>query len=270
MKQNHLLKQCLALLALPAVCASVSAQYYGVSSEPLLPGMTSPQGEEIVEAPPGFSALLNLDDHDVKTLVEQGSIAIHIPQHLRGSVEAIVLRRPVVFKNNKATAFADAQLNGQQLIVDVDQSTIGRIGYQPVQLNVYETQFSSVVLKYVANFQKTGEKTIGDAERDSPLLTLKLKSGNGFVGRIRNLQQLNLESTLGKISLKLPRVSKIQFQGGGRLTVQMASGNLVSGRIRESELVFANRWGTETIQLKDIAQLVFGVANGSNQQPKIQ
>lgn len=261
MIQNRLLKQCFALIALHLICASVSGQHHGSFGETLSPGMTNSQGEEIVTAPAGFNALLNLDDRNLQTLVKQGSVSISIPQHLIGRVEAIVLRRPVVFKENKSIAFADAQLAGQQLIVDVDNSILGRIGYQPVQLNVYEPQFSSVVLKYVAGNAEDSEKNLGDAEQDSPLLKLTLKSGNGITGKIRGIQQLDLDSTLGKIAVKLSRVSKIQFRDRGLLNVQMTSGDLISGKLDEGKFVLISRWGTETIPLKDISEMTLGVVD---------
>ena len=260
MKQNCLFKHSCALLMLHLVCASGVAQHHTprdrVTSPRLEPGMENSFGEEIVEAPVGFSAVLTLDDKSMRTLLQQGKAEISIPQQLIGSVEAVVLRRPVVFKDNEAKEFAEARLEGQRLVIDVDQEILSRISYQPVQLNIYETGFSSVVLNYVPQKKATSVKKLGDAERDSPVLTLKLKSGNAVTGKIKDLQELNLDSAIGNILVELSQVSKIEFQNNDTLKIEMDNGDLITGKIAETEFVLINRWDTETIPLKDVAAVI--------------
>ena len=260
MKLNCLFKQGCALIVLHMVCASGMAQHLESSgrltNHRLKVGMVNSLGEEIIEAPAGFSAILALDDHSMRTLLKQGRAEISIPQQLIGSVEAVVLRRPVVFKDNKAKAFANARLEGQRLVIDVDQAILGRISYQPVQLNLYETGFSSVVLNYVPQKKTTSTKTLGDADTDSPVLTLKLKSGNAVSGRIQDTQKLNLDSTMGNISVELSQISKIQFRNDNVSNIEMENGDRITGKLTETEFVLINRWDTETILLKDISAVI--------------
>ena len=216
--------------------------------------MVNDRGEEIVGRPSGFSAVLTLDDQKLKALFRNGRVEINIPNQLVNSVDSFVVKRPIYFKEKTALDFADAELVGQRLVLTIDRSVIERIDYQPVELKVYESGFTSVVLRYAGESLKN-QKAPGDPDTDSPLLTVKLKSGKGISGRIRGMRSLNLDSILGMITIEFSRSRKINVKQNGDLNVEMLNGDLISGSIDGGKIVLVNRWGNETIKLSDIATL---------------
>lgn len=220
----------------------------------IAPGMVNDRGEEIVGRPSGFSAVLTLDDQKLKALFRNGRVEINIPNQLVNSVDSFVVKRPIYFKEKTALDFADAELVGQRLVLTIDRSVIERIDYQPVELKVYESGFTSVVLRYAGESLKN-QKAPGDPDTDSPLLTVKLKSGKGISGRIRGMRSLNLDSILGMITIEFSRSRKINVKQNGDLNVEMLNGDLISGSIDGGKIVLVNRWGNETIKLSDIATL---------------
>jgi hypothetical protein len=218
--------------------------------------MMDRNGEEIVKRASGFAANLLLNDQNLETLLTNGNVEVHIPPQLRNSVESLVIKRPLFFKDQTAAQFADAELVGRRLVVNVDDSVIERIDYQPVKLKLYESGYSSLIVRYVGALPWRNAPDVGDPETDSPFLTVKLKSEKGIRGRIRGVQSLQLDSTLGKIKVNLSKSQKIRVRGDGGLVVEMANGDRVSGTIDFLEIELINRWGDETIAVSDIDELI--------------
>lgn len=244
------------LLAFLLFAGAVEAQEYGLQHTNLAPGMIDARGEEVVGQASGFSAVLTLDDSSLQRLIRKGRVEVAIPLQLVNSVESVILKRPVHFKDDSATEFADAQLSGRSLVVGVDHSVIERIDYQPVELKVYETGFRSVVLNYTGDHSNRELKKLGDPQTDSPLLTVKLKSGNGITGRILGMKQMKIDSTLGKIEVAFDRARRIKVKPNGDLGIELLNGDLISGSVAGDSIELINRWSTETIKLTDVEELV--------------
>jgi len=257
------------LIMLHCACAIGLAQSQAFAVQTghsIAPGMENSRGEEVVGAPSGFSAVITLDDQKLQTLLQQGTAQIAIPPRLVNSVESVIIQRPIYFKDAKAKVFAEAQLDGRRLIVNVDQAVIERIDYQPVELKVYEAGFSSVILRYNPNSKPlTQARSKGDPETDSPLLSVRLRSGKGISGSIRGMKKLTIESaTLGAISIELAGTNKISVRQNGELSVELANGDLISGKFDGEQINLINQWGEETIDLSDVSSLIIGNATSSN------
>lgn len=233
----------------------------------LAPGMLDARGQEVVTRATGFSAVLTLEDDSLATLVNTGRVEIEIPTPLINNVESVIIKRPFYFKEKRASDYGETELNGRRLLLNIDESVIERIDYQPVELKVYETGFTSVVLRYVGYAKALGNrKDPGDAATDSPVLTVKLKSGKGIRGRIRGMKVLDIDSTLGKIKVAFSRADKINVRKDGELIVDMSNGDRISGSIDGGEIELLNRWGTETIQMSDISSLTVRQQTGNIKQ----
>jgi len=224
----------------------------------LAPGMTSAQGEEVVGRTSGFSAVVTLDDTKLDSLLRNGLIEVNVPVQLKHSIDSVILKRPIYFKEKKAVGFADAELAGRSLEVKVDDEIIDRIDYQPIELKVYETGYSSVILRYIglAGNRNRGLSNIGDPKTDSPVLTVKLKSGKGIAGRISGMQSLDINSTIGQIRVSFAKTNKILVGEKGELNIEMINGDLISGTINGGKIELLNRWENETIDLATVAALV--------------
>lgn len=248
-----------AAMLFVCLCATASAQVseFTGNNFGIVPGMVNDRGEEIVGTKSGFAAVVTLDDRNLKTLIERGRVEVAIPRQLVNSVDSVIVKRPVYFKETKAKDFANAQLSGRKLVVDVDRSVLERIDYQPVELKVYESGFTSVVLNYDARSRSTSKAgPVGDPATDSPMILVKLKSGNGIAGRIRNMKKLDIDSSIGNISVEFARTNKIMVRDGGELGIEMINGDLISGTVDDGEIVLINRWSDETIKLSEVSALI--------------
>ncbi len=248
------------MAALVAIClhsVSMAQEKTFIGGEDLVPGMTNSQGEEIVTRASGFSAVVTLDDAKLDSLLRKGRIEVNIPFQLANSIDSVILKRPIHFKEKRAVEFAEAELAGRRLKIQLDDEVIQRIDYQPVELRVYENGISSVVLRYVGiSPEQKSLKDIGNPETDSPILMARLKSGKGLAGRIRGMQSLKINSVLGQIDVSFAKTKKILVGDKGELNIQMANGDLISGTIEGGKIEMLNRWETETIDLASVAALI--------------
>ena len=108
----------------------------------LVPGMLNERGEEVVKRGTGFSAVLTLQDDSLRTLIQTGRVEIEIPTQLINNVDSVIIKRPFYFKEKRASDFADTELAGQKLFLNIDDAVVERIDYQPVELKVYESNFT--------------------------------------------------------------------------------------------------------------------------------
>lgn len=219
------------------------------------PGKLNDQGEEVIGKARGFSAIVTLDDESLDKLVGDGRIEVPVPPQLANSLNSVIIKRPLHFKDEKAYGFADAQLTAKRLFINVDDAILERIDYQPVELRTYEAGVSSIVLNFVGLLPDHGADDSGDAETDSPMLTVKLKSGKGLTGRIRGMKTLMLNSVFGEISIDYAKTRSIITNDAGGLKVEMLNGDLVTGKISVDQIEVVNRWGLETIPISDVDSL---------------
>ncbi len=214
-------------------------------------------GEDVVGPMPGIQAIVSMTDQRMTLLRQQGGLQIPVPPELK-NVQSVVLKRPSYFKDKTARAFAQSMLQGQSVVVDVSESILDRIDYQPIELKVYEAGFSSVLLRYTGGLSalKRANRQIGDPEVDSPLVTLKFSSGRAIRGRIKGLKSLEILSTIGKLNVDLEKLNRIRIGKKGNLKFEMPSGNRISGTISVSEFVLLNRWENETFQFQSVSEII--------------
>jgi len=234
----------------------IPANSQAVVGPRLAPGMLNELGEEVVKRGTGFSAVLTLQDSSLETLIQTGRVEIEIPTQLINNVDSVIIKRPLYFKDKRASDFADTELAGQKLFLNVDDAVVERIDYQPVELKVYESGFTSVVLNYIGKSRSLrNSKEPGDAATDSPIMTVKLRSGKGIRGRIQGMKTLKIDSSIGIIDVPFARSKSISVRKDGELKIEMLNGDLISGSIDGGKIKLLNRWGTETIKMSDISTL---------------
>jgi len=249
---NHVLTPIGSLLLLVLFASTIWAQDANTRK---VTGVIN--GEEVVGPMPGIKATVLMTDQRMKLLRQQGGLQISVPSGI-GNLQSVVLKRPTYFKEASARAFAQSMLHGQSMVMDVSESVLDRIDYQPVELKVYESGFSSVVLKYTGGLSASRKATeqIGDPKVDSPVVTLKFNGGRSIMGRIRGLKSIAVNSSIGKLNLELEKLSRIEMGKKGNLTIEMPSGNRISGTISVNGIVLLNRWENETFQLGEISEII--------------
>ncbi len=229
------------------------------SDSALEQGMINRQGEEIVSPADGFTAVVTITDAQLELLVRQGTLRINVPANLRNSIRSIVIQRPVYFKEKRATSYPDASMTGNEVLIEISNSLLERIDYQPVELKFYESGVDRVVLKYTGLAPNRKDiSQVGDPASDSPIVFVKLKSGKGIEGRIKGMSKLNIESQFGSLKLDFSSIAKISFSPEGKLMTQMANGDLISGTISGDSIELLNLWGNEAIQFSEVDAITPG------------
>lgn len=214
-------------------------------------------GEEVVGPMPGVKATVLITDQRLDLLRRGGSLQIPVPARI-GDVQSVVLKRPIFFKEKVAVGYGNSIMQSQSMLVDITETVLDRIDYQPVELRVYESGFSSIVLKYTGGLSgtKKANEQVGDPKVDSPVVTLKLRNGRGIMGRMKGLKTLAVTSDIGKLDLDVANIRKIQTGKNGKLTIEMPSGNRISGTISETGIELLNRWEDETFEFSKIKEIV--------------
>ncbi len=206
------------------------------------------------------SAVVELTDGELQSLLQTGSFKMSIPHSLRNKVNSLILKRPDRFKDEVAVLFNDVDKRFDTVAISVDDSTIEQIAYQPVELKIYESGYSHIMVRYRRG---NGTQAKKPSKTDSVEMKITLNNGKSITGRLSYMTQFPLESGLGKVKVKLEEVSQITFDEDGDLTVIMLNGDTLKGESNFSSLVVNSRWGQERLKTKDIASITPSLPDAS-------
>ena len=204
------------------------------------------------------SAVIMMQDADVASLKQSGYIKMAIPQQLVDRVDSVTLKRPVRFKDEAAVLYNDVDRRSGMVSVRVDDATIEQMDYQPVELKIFESGFSSIVVHYRPGNSTPAKKASKD---DSAVFVTNLSNSKSLTGRLADMKGFTIESDLGEIDVVLDEVSQITFEADDRATVQMENGDQVSGEIDFRNITVKSRWGLEDLKVSDIVSISKSFAN---------
>lgn len=212
------------------------------------------------------SAVVELTDGELQSLLQTGSFKMSIPPNLKNKVNSLILKRPDRFKDDVAVLFNDVDKRYNTIAISVDDSTIEQIAYQPVELKIYESGYTNIMVRYRPG---NGRKVKKPSKTDSVELKLQLKSGKSITGRLSYMTQFPLESGLGKVNVKLEEVSQITFEEDGDLRVTMLNGDTLQGESNFSSVIINSRWGQERIKTENIASITPTLSKASTSHGEI-
>jgi len=198
------------------------------------------------------SAVIMLQDADVASLKQTGYIKMAIPEQLVNRVDSVTLKRPVRFKDKAAVLYNEVDRRSGMVSVSVDDSTIEQIDYQPVELRIFESGFSKIVVNYRPGNSIPREKA---SKEDSAVFVTNLSNSKSLTGRLADMKGFTIDSDLGEIDVDLDEVSQITFEDEDRATVHMENGDQVSGEIDFRNITIKSRWGLEDLKVSDIASI---------------
>ena len=198
------------------------------------------------------SAVVELTDGELQSLLHTGSFKMSIPQSLKNKVNSLILKRPDRYKDDVAVLFNDVDKRSDTIAISIDDSTIEQIAYQPVELKIYESGYTNIMVRYRPGNAKRAKKP---SKTDSVELVIQLNNGKSISGRLSYMTQFPLKSGLGKVKVKLEDVSQITFAEDGDLTVVMFNGDTLKGESNFSSVIVNSRWGQERIKTEDIASI---------------
>lgn len=204
---------------------------------------------------------MELTDGELQSLLQTGAFKMSIPPRLKNKVNSLILKRPDRFKDEVAVLFNDVDKRSNTIAISIDDSTIEQIAYQPVELKIYESGYTNIMVRYTPG---NGAQVKKPSKTDSVELKIELNNGKAITGRLSYMTQFPLKSNLGKIKVKLDEVSQITFDDNGDLRVVMFNGDTLKGESNFSSLIINSRWGQERIKTKDIASITPALSKASS------
>ena len=198
------------------------------------------------------SAVVELSDGELQSLLQTGIFKMKIPASHKNKVNSLILKRPDRYKDDVAVLFNDVNKRSNTIAISIDDSTIEQIAYQPVELKIYESGYTNILVRYRPGNGIQQEKP---SKYDSVELKIMLLNGKTLTGRLSEMTQFPLKSSLGKVNVKLKEVSQITFDEDGELKVTTFDGDVLTGKSNFSSVIVNSRWGQEKIKIKDIASI---------------
>ena len=203
------------------------------------------------------SAVVELTDGELQSLLQTGAFKMSIPARMKNKIDSLILKRPDRFKDDVAVLFNDVDKRFNTIAISIDDSTIEQIAYQPVELKIYESGYTNIMVRYCPGNRK---RTKEPSKTDSVELKIRLNNGKSLIGRLSYMTQFPLKSGLGKVKVKLEEISQITFDEDGDLKVEMLNGDKLMGESNFSSVVVNSRWGQERIKTEDIASIASTLA----------
>ena len=198
------------------------------------------------------SAVVELTDGELQSLLLTGAFKMSIPASMKNKINSVILKRPDRFKDDVAVLFNDVDKRFDTIAISVDDSTIEQIAYQPVELKVYESGYTNIMVRYRPGNRQNIKKP---SKTDSVELKIRLNNGKSLVGRLSYMTQFPLESGLGKVKVKLEEISQITFNEDKDLKVEMLNGDTLMGKSNFSSVIVNTHWGQERMKTEDIASI---------------
>ena len=210
-----------------------------------------------------FVVVLTIGDEEARALRRDGNLRASLPAHFRDRVDSVLLRHPTTFLKRKLVIKDDVDKIGRTLLVNVDESIVDRLGYQPIMIKVYQSGYDTIVLKYPPSGSRRRLASIGRASRprprDSPQVFVRLSPENGTTGWVRNMKSIKVTTEFGSIDMPLAKVRGIRFNSDSPEDVAIVSvtGDYFTGKIEQKEIVLATRWGDERIPVTKLESITY-------------
>ena len=199
-----------------------------------------------------LSAVIVMQDADVASLKQTGYMKMAIPPAMVNRVDSVTLKRPVRFKDKAAVLFNDVDRRSGMVTVSVDDATMEQIDYQPVELKIFESGFSSIVVEYRPGNSAPTQKA---SKNDSAVFVTSLTNSKSLTGRLADMKEFAIKSELGKVDVDLDDVSQITFEEDDQATVQMLNGDQLSGEIDFQNITIKSRWGLEDLKVSEVVSI---------------
>ena len=221
-----------------------------------------------------YMVVLTIGEQEAASLRRDGYLRATLPEKFRNRVDSVLLKHPTTFLKKKLVIRDDVDKTGRTLLVNVDESIVDRLEYQPVQMKVYQSGFDSITLKYQRSTTRSRLAPRGRGanpkRNDSPQVFVRLSPQNGTTGWIRNMQTLQVETQFGSTKIPLNRIAGIRFNAPEKNQVVIISvtGDYLTGKIDFDDIVLATRWGDEKIPVSKLESVTYNRDSRFLESPK--
>jgi len=143
-----------------------------------------------------------------------------IPPKLVNRVGKIRLKRSASFLSRSLKVVGARTVKKNGLVsVEVDNTILERLAYQPVEMSIYESGFNQVRLKFnplgsVAGKLPTETKSPADPQA-GPYMFVRINSKRGIYGLIKDFETLSIETQFGKVKIPTSELAGLRLNDGG-------------------------------------------------------
>jgi len=207
-----------------------------------------------------YMVVLTIGEQEAATLRRSGRLRATLPDKYRNRVDSVLLKHSTTFLSKKLVVRGDFDKAGSSLMVNVDESVIDRLEFQPVQIKVYQSGYKSITLRYKRPSRAQLDAIPREAKPkpdDSPQVYVRLSPKNGTAGWIRNMKNLSVETQFGSTEIPFNRIAGVRFntEESNKVVVISLTGDYLTGTIDFDEIVLATRWGDQKIPVGELESI---------------
>ena len=200
---------------------------------------------------------LDLTDEDLRNLEHVGRLQMRIPEYFKNRVAAIQLRYVDTYLEKKIRVDGEPTTNKDIVHLTVDDILLERIRFQPVEYRVFEKNFSRVQINHEESEDPVFVANANEGFTDQEF-GIRIADRLRLTARISLESKLNFASDLGNIQIGWNDIDEMTFAADEALkaTVNLKTGDILTGFIDLSELTIKTKWGHATIPVDDIRTIL--------------
>ena len=214
-----------------------------------------------------FVLVITLDAERVNSLLVNRALKTKVNPKLINKIEAIRFQNPTSFLDEPIYIESNTDKQNRALATIVDQTVIDRLEYQPVEMKIYDSNFSSVVVVLDQPRKNAIQSIPGQlteppkGPNDSKPFFVRITSRRGISGTLKNMKVMEIATDFGDVKLPLDQVQGIRFKPiegnneSSNVFVVLANGDTLSGTVRLGSFVIKSRWGEKELMVRDIESL---------------
>ena len=209
-----------------------------------------------------FVLILKLNDQQIERLRLNGSLSTKVPPRFVNRVKAVRIKRATSFRSKPlSVAGARTQRSNRSVSLEIDNSVLERLAYQPVDIRIYETGFDLLRLKFNPRGNIAGElpqefEPLADQSK-APYMYARINDRRGIYGSLVNFEALSIKTQFGQVKIPGGDISGIRFNDGDpkRAFVVLKKGDFFSGEIDFDSVTLKSRWGNQTLKVSELESL---------------
>ena len=208
-----------------------------------------------------YVLILNLSDQQINRLRVNGSLSTRVPAKIVNRVGAVRIKRTESFRSDpfKVTN-AKTQRSNSTASVEIDNSVLERLAYQPVDIQIFESGFNVLRLKFNALGFVAGKlpkEFEPSADQSAPFVFARINSKRGVYGSLLNFETLSIKTQFGEVDVPFADIDGIRFNDGNvnRAFVVLKKGDVFSGEIDLDTITLKSRWGEQELKVSELESI---------------
>lgn len=201
-----------------------------------------------------FRLKIDLSNQDLEQLKRDGRLRLRIPEFYENSVAAILLQHVDTYMTEKVRVSGEPKVVDDASQIRMDELMLERLQYQPIEFRVFEKNFSTVEICYIAEPQARVFVANEDDGLTREAYQIQIRNRLNLHAKISQLEKLKLNTDYGAYTINWSDVQQIQFGEFGTASAKLflKDGSAVSGHLEIETLDIKTRWGKITIPANDL------------------